>query len=264
MVGKAALAVFLFAGSVRAEETIAFTPYAAWRRPLTPISFPGPPSIRRNIVGAAVEWLDAPQPERTGWTLRFGAAVEHQADCPTSASCPWPGGGGSRLVDRTEFTSLLPENHVEWGANARGGWSWRAFQFEGGLLVYTASVANRSREINVLPDAVVRVGSRSAFAALGFGSFTGASLLSPSLYLQGELAFADRWATTFTFAGHNQPFAAQDVSPYQHLRWDLALRYRVVPAVRAGLGLALTTTDPDRPTKLGGDVRFIVEWTRRE
>lgn len=167
----------------------------------------------------------------------------------------------------TSTSTVLPENHVEYGAHARFGWFWRGVQLEGGLLAYTASLSGTPpppREVFILPDAAARFGRRDAFVAIGFGAFTGAAILLPGTYLQGELAFADRWATTLTFAGHNFPFAARDVAAYQHMRFDVALRYRVGPAIRGGVGFGLTTTDPDRPTKLGGEIRFTVEWTRRE
>lgn len=252
----------------RADETIAITPYAAWRRPLTPLTFPGQPSIRKNVVGGAIEWTDAPAENRTGWVLHFGGAIEHHADCPTSASCPWPSGGGARTVDLTEYSIVLPDNHVEYGAHARGGWFWRAVQLEGGLLVYTASLSGTPpppREVTILPDAVARVGTRTSFVALGFGSFTGATTLTPMTYLQGELAFAERWATTLTFAGHNFPFAAREVAAHQNLRFDVAARYRLAPAYRVGLGLALSSTDPSAPrTRLGGELRITFEWLRPE
>lgn len=261
-------AVLASSTSARADETIEVTPYAAWRRPLTPLTFPGHPAVRRNVVGGAVEWTDAPPPNRTGWVMRFGGAVEHQADCPTSASCPWPSGGGARVVDQTESSTTLPDNHVEWGALARFGWLWRSVQLEGGLLVYTASLSGTPpppREVTILPDVVARLGTRSAFVALGFGTFTGASILTPMTYLQGELAFADRWASTLTLAGHNHPLAARDVDAYQHLRFDVAMRYRMSRALRAGIGFALTTNDPDAARRrLGGELRFMLEWTRIE
>ena len=268
------LAGAIFVGAVssssvaRADETISFSPYVAWRRPLTPLTFPGQPNLRKNVAGAAIEWLDGPKPERDGWVLRFGGALEHEADCRTSAACAWPAGGGPREVDLVETNTVLPNNHVEYGAFGRFGWFWRAVQLEGGLLVYTASLSGTPpppREVFILPDAVARFGRRETFIAIGFGSFAGVSILTPATYVQGELAFADRWATTLTFAGHNSPFAARDVAAHQHLRMDLAMRYRVVPAIRVGLGIGLTTTDPDAPrTKLGGELRFMVEWLRPE
>lgn len=255
----------LIALPARADETIEIAPYAAWRRPLTAPNFPGPPAIRRSIAGGAIEWTDAPAPERTGWVLRFGGAVEHQADCPTVASCPFPSGGGARVVDRTEYRSTLPDNHIEWGAHARGGWFWRAVQLEGGLLLYTQTIADAPRELMLLPDGVARVGTRTTFVALGFGSFSSVNILSPMTYLQGQVAFADRWTTALTVGAHAGPIAARDIDPYTHLRYDVALRYRVNPAVRAGVGLALTQNDPDAPrTKLGGELRFMLEWLRPE
>lgn len=266
--GLMAVGLLLAEGPARADETFEVAPYAAWRRPLAPPFSPGPPPIRRSIAGAAVEWTDAPAPERNGWVLRFGGAVEHQADCPTSASCPFPSGGGPRRVDLTERATTLPENHVEWGAHARGGWFWRSLQLEGGLLAYTTSIAGsppRPREVMILPDAVARVGSRMSFVALGFGSFTGASVLTPMTYLQGQLLFAERWTTTFTLAAHSQPLASRDVDPYMHIRHDAALRYRVNRAIRVGVGLALTHNDPDAArTRLGGEMRLMFEWCRPE
>jgi hypothetical protein len=201
--------------------------------------------------------------------LRFGGALQHEADCPTSASCPWPSGSGARFVAQTETGTTLPDNHLEYGAFGRFGWFWRGVQLEGGLLVYTASLAGTPpppREVTILPDAVARFGRRETFVAIGFGTFTGASVLTPATYLQGELAFAERWSTTFTLAGHNAPFAARDVAAHSHLRFDVAVRHRIVPAIRAGIGLGLTSTDPYAPssTRLGGELRFMIEWLRPE
>jgi hypothetical protein len=117
----------------------------------------------------------------------------------------------------------------------------------------------------LLPDGVARFGSRSTYVALGFGSFTGATILAPMTYLQGQLDFADRWTTTLTIGAHAGPIAARDIDPYTHLRHDVALRYRVNRTIRAGIGFALTQNDPDAPrTKLGGELRFMLEWLRPE
>jgi hypothetical protein len=252
----------------RADETLELTPYAAWRRPLAPPFSPGHPSIRRSIGGAAFEWTDAPQPERNGWVLRFGGAIEHQADCPTSASCPFPSGGGGRVVDSTEYSTTLPENHVEYGAHARGGWFWRAVQLEGGLLAYTTTIAGKPpqpRDVKLLPDFVARIGTRTTFGAIGFGTFAAAAIMTPMTYLQGQVVFARRWTATFTLAAHVQPIASYEVDPYMHVRHDLLLRYRLVRSARLGVGLGLTHQDPDAArTRLGGELRFVFEWVRPE
>jgi hypothetical protein len=260
------VALLLVASPAHADETLEIAPYAAWRRPLSPPFFPGHPAIRRSIAGAALEWTDAPLPERNGWVLRFGGAVEHQADCPTSASCLFPSGGGGRVVDLTEYSTTLPENHVEWGAHARAGWFWRVVQLEGGLLAYTTTIAGsppQPRDVKLLPDAVARIGTRTSFGAIGFGTFTSAAVMTPMTYLQGQFVFARRWTATFTLAAHAPPIASYEVDPYMHVRHDLLLRYRIIRAARVGIGLGLTHEDPDAPrTRLGGEVRFVFEWIR--
>lgn len=138
-------------------------------------------------------------------------------------------------------------------------------QLEGGLLLYTQTIADAQRELMLLPDAVARIGTRATFVALGFGSFSSVNVLAPMTYLQGQLVFADRWTTTLTMGAHAGPIAARDIDPYTHVRHDVALRYRVNGNVRAGIGLGLTHNDPDAPrTKLGGELRFMLEWLRPE
>lgn len=135
-------------------------------------------------------------------------------------------------------------------------------------MVFTASLSGSPpppRELTILPDAVARVGTRTTFFAVGFGSFTGATILSPATYVQGELGFAERWATTLTIAAHNGPFGARDIDAYQYLRFDVATRYRVNRAIRAGVGLGVTTNDSySSRTRLGGELRFVFEWMRSE
>jgi hypothetical protein len=259
------IALWTSPAEARADETFEIGPYAAWRRPLTPPFFPGHPPIRRDVAGAALEWTDAPAPERNGWVLRFGGAVEHQADCPTSASCPFPAGGGDRFVDQTETGTTLPDNHVEYGAHARAGWFWRAVQLEGGLLAYTASIAGTPpppREPFLLPDAVARFGRRNTFIAVGFGAFTGSAVVSPATYLQGQLLFADRWTTAVTSSFHG---GWREIDPYSYFRYDVALRYRIASSARIGVGLALTHGDPaGARLRLGGELRITFEWIRPE
>ena len=227
------------ASSARADELVEGTVYAASKRPLAATDFPGPPDVKRHIVGAGIEWLETPPRDQSGFVLRVGAAVEHHADCPwTEPSCPFPSGGGPREVDMREYRSLLPENRVEAGAHARVGWAWSVVQLEAGVLVYSATHPTVAPvapggTTSVLPDIVGRFGSRATFVAAGYGTYAAPTILAPGPYLQGEVAFAERWSTTLT-AG------LIDVDDYRHFRFDLALRAFVTSHVGVGTGFAMT------------------------
>jgi hypothetical protein len=81
-------------------------------------------------------------------------------------------------------------------------------------------------------------------------------------YLQGELGFAERWATTFTFGAHAGLIGSPEVDRYEHLRFDVAMRYRINATIRASIGLALTRNNPDQRARLGGELRLTFEWLR--
>lgn len=208
----------------RADEIGEATVYAASKRPLD--------DVKRNIAGVGLEWIDAPAPTRSGWTLRFGAAIEHEADCAwTKPTCPFPSGSGPEVND-----------HVEAGAHARIGWMWRLVQIEGGVLAYGTST--------VRPDVVARFGTRTMFLAVGHGTYAAPTMLAPLIFVQGELGFAERWTTTLT-AG---------ASPYdrlRHDRFDFAMHYRLTRNLRIGEGLALAHAR----AVLGGEARLEVAWS---
>ncbi|HEY8072853.1 MAG TPA: hypothetical protein VIF62_02055 [Labilithrix sp.] len=250
-----ALLAMTIADAARADE-IEGTIYAARRRPLAAESSPGNPDVKRSVFGGGVEWLDAPAEEKDGWVLRVGAAVEYQSDCAwDAASC-----GATRTIDQGTYTSTLPDDHVEAGGHARAGYVWRFLEAEAGLLVYSATYAGRAGvepapQTSFVPDVVARVGSRRTFVAVGYGSFAAPTMLSPLLYLQAELAFAEQWSTALT-AGDCE------LDDYRHERFDLTLRYRVTKNLLLGEGLALTYARRlDGGAALGGDARFSVAWT---
>lgn len=256
----AAIAIFARARTAHADESIEGTIYAANERPLAARTFPGSPDLKRAIVGLGVEWIDAPPRTRNGWTLRFGAAVEHQADCAWSQpTCPFPGGGGPREVDMVESLSELPQNHVEGGAHVRVGWLWKHVQLEGGVLAFsrttpTFALGPKSQS-TILPDVVARFGTRTIFLALGHGTYAAPTLLAPMFFVQGEVGFADRWATTFT-AG-TDPF-----SGLRHDRFDFAMRYQLTRNLGLGEGLVLSyARTSDGHPRLGGEARVEVAWS---
>lgn len=241
-----------------ADDLLEGTAYVAARRPLEANRFPGPPNIRRNIVGAALEWEHLPVIDESGVTLRAGAAVEHQADCARESGCAFPGGSGPRQIDQAEYTSTLPDNHVEVGGHARIGWSWRYVALEGGALAYRHTLASNYRTeppagVSVVPDLVLRVGERNAYLALGYGSFAATTLIAPGAYVQGAVGFAERWRTVLTGA-------YDDVVGYFTWRVDVALAYRVTERIRVGAGFALTWVGPKTDRSVGGDMRLQVAW----
>lgn len=222
----------------RADDIAEATVYAANKRPL------GSDAQRRNVAGVGVAWVDAPPPTRTGWTLRFGAAIEHEAECEAvRATCPFPGGD---------------TDHVEGGAHVRVGWLWRYVQLEGGVLAFSRTITTGNvtqvtqvtqKESTFLPEVVARLGPRTLFLAVGHGTYVAPTLLAPLLYVQAEIGFAERWATTLT-AG------TVLLSELRHERFDLGMRYQLTRNLRTGEGLALASA-----RRLGGEARIEVAWS---
>lgn len=229
-----AAAVASAARTAHAEETVEAAVWAASRRPLAP------PELQRNVAGIGVEWIDAPARSRTGWTLRFGAAVEHQADCArVEPQCAFPGAGDA---------------HVEGGAHVRVGWMWRHVQLEGGIVAFsrtTPATPAPIAESKLLPDAVVRVGTRTVFLAFGYGTHAAPTMLAPLFFAQAEIGFAERWTTTLT-AG-TRPL--DDV--LRHDRYDFGMRYQLTKTIRIGEGLALASAYG----RLGGEARLELGWS---
>lgn len=246
----------LFASTARADDRVEASVYAAAKRPLQAMSSLGS-DLNRNIVGGAVEWAHGPAVDQSGWLLRVGGALEHQADCGRSRDCPFPLGGGSRTVENVEGNRSLSPNHGEVGAHARVGWLWTHLQLEAGALVYTQSFgSSRSttrRDVSVVPDVVLRGGVRRTFLALGYGSYAATTIVAPGPYVQTALAFAERWQAALTGGYH-------DVVGYYTWRVDLGLSYRVTKNLRIGDGFGLTWAGSNRSRKVGGDLRVDVAW----
>jgi hypothetical protein len=252
----AALGLATTAHADELESTV----FAARKRPLAAVHFPGGPDIKRNIAGVGLEWVDAPPDDKNGWLVRVGAAIEYQADCSwTQPTCPFPSGGGSRLVDMVEYQSTLPDNHVEAGGHARAGYAWGPVQLEAGVLVHSATYAGSYGQQPVpstgfVPDVVARVGWRRTFVAVGYGSFAASTILAPVFFLQAEAGFAERWSTTLT-VGESQ------LDGYTHDRLDFGMRYRLTKTIRVGEGVALTHARRiDGEPTFGGEARLLAAW----
>lgn len=212
-----------------ASETVEGTVYAANARP---VAGTAPGDARQNVVGAAIAWLDAPSEAHAGWTLRFGAALQHRAECAArEPSCAFPASGDAR---------------IDGGAHARAGWFWRLAQVEGGVLAFGKSI---------VPDVVGRLGTRRTFLALGHGTWAAPTILAPMLYVQAAIGFAERWATALT--GGIGTF-----TDLRHDRLDLAMRFGATKNLRIGEGLSIARARlHDGRTLLGGEARLEVAWT---
>ena len=120
-----------------------------------------------------------------------------------------------------EYTSVLPENHVEGGARARVGYVARDAAFEGGILAWTDTLAGGlasrpSRRVRAAPDIVFHMGSRTNFVELGFGSYGASTIRYGGIYLQGGLALTERWSSTLAVGIHGASWGV-----YHHMRMDL-------------------------------------------
>lgn len=224
--------------AAEADDLVESTLYVGERR-LGAQSFPGPPGIERDILGEGLSVTHVPARDDSGVILHAAVAVEHQGDCGRRSACPFPGGGGSRTVDETEYITRLAPNHIEWGESTRVGWELPYIAVEAGALVFTQTfggVAPRlpKQTTLVAPDLVVRLGPRWIFFAAGMGSYSASTIVSGGYYVQGQLAIGERWAAALTGSLHGQ----ERYGSYQYLRADLEVHYRILKRIRLGQGIA--------------------------
>jgi hypothetical protein len=211
---------------------------------------------RANYAGFGADFVHLP-PE--GFVARVGASIERRTYCTWSGACPWWSGQGA-FVDTwnpgmpTSGSTQFPTSATEYGVHARIGWSERIFGIEAGVAVASETIylTDPGRTWRVVPDVVLRIGSRSAWFMFGYGVYDVVTIQMPGIYMRGRLPIGARAGALLAVGVANDGFG-------RFIRVDGAFELAIVDAFRIGAGVAWLEAESDaqHDTGFGFDARVF-------
>ncbi|MBS2019118.1 MAG: hypothetical protein JST00_39995 [Deltaproteobacteria bacterium] len=261
----------------RAELAIDAAAYAASRRPyLQSVDrFAESSNVRHNALGLALELRREPPPNEHGFVARLGGAVEMRTDCEEGRPCPFTRTDDGALRDASG--AFLPPTHSESALRARVGYWFRHVELEAGLLfTHTTpptfvsfpwpTVIVHTPRVDVWPDLVLKLRYAGASLAMGFGSSTMATFLTPGLFLQLGYSPDRRLSAAFTASVQGvktgyEGLGLEGSTSRGSLgtnRMDLEVWLALGGKVRLGPGFGVVWRGTGPRVRVGGDFRMQV------